>query len=311
MYRYSHSGIRIKVGAKTVGLEGEGATGMFLLGKTKYVGRQSNLRLAFLLAVSEVVISKDGYHNAALVAKGDLERAALVVQLELIGPAHAGGLLGLGGLANVRQAEILLPEGAEMGCQDDAAGGSCPMFDVEGGIILGKMRIAGIAKDTLDEVNVGHASAGNEVAHLEALLVHDAGDLGLDKRADEEADHGLDGVFPGGGVGQDLEVGRGIEGSLEETAVGNERDGDLVRWDGQAPIGDVEYSLGGAPVIERVVQNAVAKTVGGDLFIVELVDVGVIGEAQLSGKAVAVDVESALTGGILMLGKTDALAGAS
>mmetsp|Transcript_31385 Transcript_31385/g.69574 ORF Transcript_31385/g.69574 Transcript_31385/m.69574 type:complete len:210 (-) Transcript_31385:857-1486(-) len=141
------SGIGVEVATKTVRLEGKGTAGVLLLGQTEHVRAKTDLGLDFLLTVAKVVVGKDGYHNTPLVTEGNLERTALVVELKLISPAHARGLLCLGGLANVRQAQILLTEGAKMRSKNDAAGRTGPVVNVKGRIILGKMRITGIAKD--------------------------------------------------------------------------------------------------------------------------------------------------------------------
>ena len=296
--------------AETVRLEGQCTTGVFFLGKAEDVGSKSNLRLALLLAVAKVVVGEDGDHNAGLVSHGDLEGAALVVELELVGPAHTGGLLGLSGLADVGQAKILLPEGAKVRRQDNAASGAGPVLHVEGGIVLRKMRVTGIAKDTLDKVNVGHTSTGDEVTDLQTLLWHDTGHLGLDERTDEEADHGLDGIIPSTGVGQDLEVRGRVERSLEKTGIRHERDGNLIGRNGKAPVGNMKDALGRTTIVQGVVQNAISKTVRRDLLVVILVDGGIIGQGQLTGKTISVDVEDALTGSIVVLGESDLLAGA-
>ena len=194
--------------------------------------------------------------------------------------------------------------------QNDAASGSGPMLHVEGGVVLGKVRVTGIAEDTFDKVNVGHTSTGDEVTDLETLLGHNTGHLGLNERTDEETDHGLDGIIPSTGVGQDLEVRGRVERSLEKTGIRHERDGDLIGRNGKAPVGNMKDALGLTTIVQGVVQNAVAKTVRRDLLVVVLVDGGIVGQRQLTGQAITVDVEDALTGSIVMLGEGDLLASA-
>ena len=80
---------------------------MFLLRKTKEVGRKSDLRLDLFFAVTKIVVCNHRDHTALFIAAGELEGAAIIVELILILPAHAITHLTLGGLAEMRQTEIL------------------------------------------------------------------------------------------------------------------------------------------------------------------------------------------------------------
>ena len=63
----------------------------------------------------------------------------------------------------------------------------------------------------------------------------------------------------------------------------------LVGRDRQPALGDVEDALGGAAVVDRVVEHAVVEAVAGDQLV--LVPVPVEREAQLAGEAVLVEDE--------------------
>ncbi len=63
------------------------------------IGNQPNLSY---LAVSEVVISKNGHHDAAFVSKSNLERLPIVVLFVLIFPAHSRSLLIISGIIHMR-----------------------------------------------------------------------------------------------------------------------------------------------------------------------------------------------------------------
>ena len=61
--------------------EGDGSTGVLLLGISEEVRGVAELGLHLLLAVAVVVIRDEGDDDPALVAAGDLECAAVVVEL--------------------------------------------------------------------------------------------------------------------------------------------------------------------------------------------------------------------------------------
>ena len=104
------------------------------------VGGVADLGFDLLLAVAVVVVGDEGDDDAALVAAGDLEGAAVVVEFVLGLPAHAVALLALGGVGDVGQAEFLLGEGDEVGREDDAAGVAGPVVGVEAGVVVRRGR---------------------------------------------------------------------------------------------------------------------------------------------------------------------------
>ena len=87
---------------------------MFLLSGSKNVGSQANLGLDFLLAVSKVVVSKNGNHNTTLVTESDLKWRSIVVQFILALPAHTRCLLFFCGLTDVWKSKILLLQLADV-----------------------------------------------------------------------------------------------------------------------------------------------------------------------------------------------------
>ena len=54
--------------------------------------------------------------------------------------------------------------------EDDAAGVAGPMLDIEAGVVLGQIRIAGVAEDGFDEVEVADQIARREEADLHRFL---------------------------------------------------------------------------------------------------------------------------------------------
>ena len=83
---------------QVVARKNERAPGMLFLGIAEKVGRHTELGFDLLLAIAEVVVRNDGDNDAPFVARGDLERRAVVVGLVRRFPAHAIAALALGGL---------------------------------------------------------------------------------------------------------------------------------------------------------------------------------------------------------------------
>jgi hypothetical protein len=69
----------------------------------------------------------------------------------------------------VGQAEILLGQRGQVRSKNDRAGVPGPAAGLKPGVVLGQVRIAGIAEDLLDEVEVRDQRAGGEQADLAAL----------------------------------------------------------------------------------------------------------------------------------------------
>ena len=104
------------------------AARVLLLAEAVKIGRVADLRLDLLLAIAEVVVGDDGDDDAGLVAAGELERLAVVVEFPLVLPAHAVAALAFGGLVPVRQAHGFLGHLDQMRRENHAAGVAGPMF---------------------------------------------------------------------------------------------------------------------------------------------------------------------------------------
>ena len=277
------------LGAQAVAGEGDGAAGVFLLGLAHQVGGEADLGLHFLLAVAEVVVGDEGDHDAARGAAGELERLAVVVALIGRFPADAVAALALGGLVEAGQAEFGLGQAHQVGREDDAAGMAGPVGDIEAGVVLGQDRIAGVAEDGLDEIEIAHQAAGGEEADLHRLLRADAGDLGADDGAEQQRAEQPGGLRPLGREGQREQLIGRVQGVLEELGEHGERDGDLVAGNGQPDIGDMERALGGAAVAARIVQDTVAQAVGVEPGVLEVVAAG--REGEFAGDAGGTEAE--------------------
>ncbi len=161
---------RAKILAQHVGGEGDGAAGVLLLAQAVEVGGEADLRFHFFFAVAVIVVGDDGDHHAALVAAGHFERAAAVVRLLGIAPEHAVAALALGRIFLVRQAEILLFDSGQMRRNNHAAGVAGPVHHVERGVVFRQIRIARVAENAFDEIQIAHQAARREEADLHRLL---------------------------------------------------------------------------------------------------------------------------------------------
>src|SRR5699024_377578 len=140
-------GLGAEGGAGGVSRERQRPTGVLLLNQAEAVGGVAALGLDLLLAVPEVVVCDHRDDHAALVTHAQLEGGGAVVELVLVAPALAVAALALGGVVVVGQAKVLLAELGQVGGQDDGAGVPGPGRRVEGGVVVGKERVPGIAED--------------------------------------------------------------------------------------------------------------------------------------------------------------------
>ena len=276
---------RVEFVAEVVAGEGQRPARVLLLEVAGEVGGEGDLRLDLLLAVAEVIVGDDRDDHPGGGAAGQLEGTALVVTLIRVARAHAVAPLPLARRIPVRQAEVLLGELGQVRGEDDAAGVPRPVLDVQPGVVLGEGGVAGVAEDRLDEVEVAHQAAGREEAGLHRPGRAVAGDLGADDRPEQQRDEGAERLGPVGRERDDQQVGRRRDRGPEQRGEDRPGDGLLVARDRQAPLGDVERPLRGAPVALRVVQHAVAHPVRADVVVA--VDVRVIREREQAGEPVA------------------------
>ncbi len=247
--------------AEVVAGEHQRAAGVLLLGVAEQVRRVADLGLDFLLAVAEVVVGDHRDDHATGVAGAHLERLAAVVELVGVRPAHAVASLSVGRLAGVRQAEGHLGDPGEVRREDHSAGVAGPGLRLQGGVVLRQVRVAAVAEDAFDEVEVGHEPTGNDEPGLHALLTHVAGHCRGNQRTQLEGDEAGRRHLLVGGVGQHEVDLRGLERELQQPGEDGLRYTDLVVRDGQATLGDVEDACGGAAVVRRVVEHTVRQPV--------------------------------------------------
>ncbi len=189
-----------------------------------------------------------------------LNGAAAVVGLRFVGPAHAVAPLPLGGLADMRQAQVLLPDAHQVRRQDDAAGVAGPVQRIERRVVFRQVRIAAVAENALHEIEVADQAAGREKPDFHGLF-RVAARRRTDQRPQQQRDEAAGLVRLIGGEGQGQQIGRRVERRApqrREGLLGHRR---FVRRNGKAALGDVKQSLRGAPVAARIVQHALRHAI--------------------------------------------------
>ena len=173
-----------------------------------------------------------------------------------------------------------------MGGEDHAAGVAAPVLDIEGGVVLGQVRVAGVAEDRLDEIEIADEVAGGEEARFQAELGTVAWDFGPDRGAEHQRDPAIGLILLAGGEGEFEQLLRRLHRHAEQADEGFARHLALVASNGEPTLHNVKGPGGGAAVAAGVVQNAVLDAVGGDDLAGEGVAVG--GEREFTGDAVTV-----------------------
>ena len=109
---------------------------VLFFGKTKQVGRITDLGLHLLFAVTEIIVGDEGHHHPAGVAGAELKGGTFIVDLVLGLPAHAVAALARRREIPMRQTERNLGYIHEMRSQNHAAGMPRPTINIESGIVL-------------------------------------------------------------------------------------------------------------------------------------------------------------------------------
>ena len=223
--------------------------GVLLFSQPEKVGGVADLGLDFLLAVAVIVVGNDGDDDAALVARGDLERCAIVIQLVLVLPAHAVSPLARGGVVPVGQAQCFLGEAGQVRRQNHAAGVAGPMIDIQSRIVLdARNGLPPLPKmlSTKSRLLTRLPGAKNRISMF--FSGFEARNLRADDRAQQQRNEHPRFLWLTGGERQGQQVfGRGkcLAQKTGEDVFGY---GLLVAGDGQATLGDMEGALGRAAV---------------------------------------------------------------
>lgn len=183
------------------------------------------------------------------------------------------------------QAEIFFAEGGEVRGEDDATAVAGPSVGVEGGIIFRQVGVTGVAKNAFDEVQVANEVSGSKESYFKTFPFNDARDFRDDHRAQKEADEGFGLLFLPAGEGEAHDFAWRGEGVSQQSGKNTFGHRNFVSRNGKASFSDMEGAFGGAPIVERVVQDALLDAVAGDDIAEELVTFS--GQGEGSGDAVA------------------------
>ena len=175
--------------AEIVTGEDQGSAGVLFFHQPEQVGRKADLGFDLLLAVAEVVVRDEGHNDPRRIPRSQFERVSVVVEFAGIGPAHAVPTLALSGFVAMRKTNLLLGETVEVRGQNHAAGVAAPVLGIEGRVIFRQHRVTCIAKDALNEVQIGHQRSRHEEPDLHALAGRHTGHLRANDRPDEQRDH--------------------------------------------------------------------------------------------------------------------------
>jgi len=176
-----------------------------------------------------------------------------------------------------------------VGGEDDATGVTGPVERVESGVVFGEGRVAGVAEDGLDEIEIAHEGSGGEEADFHGLFGV-AARGGADERTEKEGDPAGGAIGLAGGVREGHERGGRLERGGPESGEGGFGDGGLVGGHGESALGDMEQTLGDAAIGDGVVEHALRDAIGLDIGRGEGIAVG--GEGDSAAHAGAVEIES-------------------
>ncbi len=235
--------------------------GVLFFANAEQIGGVTDLSLDFLLAIAVIVVGDDRNHHAAAIAAGQFERAAAVIRLVRIAPAHAVAALAFGGLIEMRETQVFLLHAGEMRRQDDAAGMPAPMDGIERRVVFGQVGISAVAENAFHEIEIADQAGGREEAGLHGPLGI-VGRCGAHQRAQQERYEQPDLLLLIGRERQRQHVFRRMQRHPQQGREGLFGNGDLVGWNGQSAFDDMEDALRGAAVALGIVQHALRNAIG-------------------------------------------------
>ena len=245
-----------------VARKNERAARVLFLGVAKKICRVADLRLHFLFAIAVIIIRDDGDDDAVFIAAGELERVAAIVDFVFGLPAHSVAALAVGRLVEGREADGFFRRLDKVRRENHAARVAAPVFHVERGIIFRQQRVARVAKNIFDEIQIAHQISGNEEAHLHRFLLGETGNRRANDGPQQQRDETFRRLRLRRGERQLHDFARRRQREREQLGERRFRHAQFVVGNRQAALGDVENSRRRAPVAARIVQHAVRDAVG-------------------------------------------------
>ena len=165
-----------------------------------------------------------------------------------------------------------------------------PRFEVHRGVVFRQKRIARVAENAFDEVEVAYERPGSEKADFHSLFAVAVGDCGADRRAQIERNPRFRLLLLSRCKWKLEHFFGSVEHMRPEVFEDRLGDGFLVGGHGESALGDVEDPRSRAPVVVRVVQNPLTHAVGG--YERALVGVAIGRKREHSRRAESVEYES-------------------
>ena len=163
------------------------------------------------------------------------------------------------------------------------------MLHVQRRVVHRQIRVARVAEDAFNEVQVAHQIARHEEANLHRLLRAETRHGGAHERPQQQRDEAFCRLRLRRGEGQAQQRLRWLQSGLKHLRERALRHSLLIVRNRQATLGDVEDAGGGALVLGRVVQHALPHAIRADDVGMELVPVR--RQRQRTRDAVAVEHE--------------------
>ena len=162
------------------------AAGVFFLNIAIKVSRVADLRFDFFLAVAEIVVGNQRHDDAFRRAARQLERLAAVVKFVLAVPAHSIFTLPRCRVVDVRKSDLLLRNGRQVRGENHTASLSGPVLDIETRVVVRKVRVASVAENRLDEIQIRYERTRREETNFHSLFHADARHFRADQRSQQQ-----------------------------------------------------------------------------------------------------------------------------
>ena len=148
--------------------------------------------------------------------------------------------------------------------ENDATRVAGPVFGIEPGIVFREVRIAGVAKDALNKIEIAHQIGRHKKPGLHGFLRGKPRHLGADNGPEKQGDKAFRGLRTSGSKGQSQQAAWRRQGEGEQFGEHSLRHGQFVGRNGKAPFGNMENALSRAPVAARVVEHPLLDAIGAD-----------------------------------------------
>ena len=182
----------------------------------------------------------------------------------------------------VGEAEFPFGQFRQVRGQDHRARVPRPAPGFQGGVVVRQVGIAPVAEDAFHEIKVRHQRAGREETHLQAAFPRETRDVGNHHGTQQQGHPRASRGLVSRAVGQGHRLRGRVQGVLQQAPVDLPGNRQFVVLHRRATLCDVEDTLGGAAIVQGIVQHPVDQAVTAQVFRGELV--GPDGQGQRPGQ---------------------------